>query len=704
MKSPNPCFTNLCSLALAIVLGVGIAAARASEPFPSQVEAASLDGTDGFALRGVTAQDSLGTSVTKIGDLNGDGIDDFALGAPSVDPEGRNGAGAVYVVFGSDSSFPFAMNLSALDGTNGFRLIGAEPGDDLGRAISDAGDFDDDGIEDLLVGADRATPLGREEAGKVYVVYGSTAPFPATLDLASFTADDGIVFFGAEEDDETGRSMAALGDMNGDGIDDIAIGAEYADVGDETGAGKTYVVFGRSGPLPATGDLATIDGSNGFVVLGSSDNDYMGRSVAGLGDMNGDGLGDLAIGAEYADPQDRDQGGEAYVVFGSSTGFPASLSVDALDGSNGFVVHALFEGDRLGESLGAAGDVDGDGLRDLVIGARYSDLEGVEGVGRAYVILGSSAGFPSPFEVSDLNGTNGFELVGANERDVVGASVAGSGDFNGDGIDDLVLGSPGDFGTIDSPGEAWVVFGSRTGFAASMHLVDLEGAGAFRIRGVAASDHCGSEVSSAGDVNADGIDDLLVSAPTATVGGELYTGEAYVVFGRQTCRTGTVDALAAAVPVDVLFVNASAGEGPERNVQIEEGERLWATMIPAPEGGNGRFVVHANLGTPSSNTVADLPFDIGPVCFPLLLDAASPMAVWNGIGKIDAVGASRDFAGQPIADPLPAPSVFLYLSSGDATHLPAGTTVTFQGAITDLASGGTKRVSATNAVILEIVP
>lgn len=181
-------------------------------------------------------------------------------------------------------------------------------------------------------------------------------------------------------------------------------------------------------------------------------------------------------------------------------------------------------------------------------------------------------------------------------------------------------------------------------------------------------------------------------------------GAAYVLdspFERAECVSGSVNSAEGPI-ADVLYVNGSTGPDGGR-VVVEEGALIWGAMLPPPGGGPGKYVVHANLGVPSESTVTVLPASIGTFCFELLLSqGATPAAIWNNIGKETQVGASRYFDGSPVADPDPAPSVFVRLFGGDPANLPAGSRVTFQGVLVDPGSASAKGASATNAVVLVI--
>jgi hypothetical protein len=427
---------------------------------------------------------------------------------------------------GAAQAFEPVVQLSSLDGSTGFRLDGATAGDRSGRSVSAAGDVNGDGIDDLLIGAYRAEPNG-SYSGSSYVVFGSSAGFASAIDLSSLNGSSGFRLDGVTAVDRSGLSVSAAGDVNGDGIDDLLIGAYSADPnGDDSGS--SYVVFGSSAGFASVIGLSSLNGSSGFRLDGVTEGDYSGRSVSAAGDVNGDGIDDLLIGAYAADPNGG-YSGSSYVVFGSSSGFASVIGLSSLNGSSGFRLDGVTTGDRSGYSVSAAGDVNGDGIDDLLIGAFLADPNG-ERSGSSYVVFGSSVGFASAIGLSSLNGSSGLRLDGVSEGDLSGASVSAAGDVNGDGIDDLLIGaSYADPNGSDS-GSSYVVFGSSAGFASAIGLSSLNGSSGFRLDGATEGYVSGSSVSAAGDVNGDGIDDLLIGGERADPNG-IRSGSSYVVFG-----------------------------------------------------------------------------------------------------------------------------------------------------------------------------
>jgi hypothetical protein len=228
-----------------------------------------------------------------------------------------------------------SFDLSSLDGNNGFVIEGGAKGDQSGVAVSAAGDINKDGFADILIGAPFADPGGLADAGNAYVIYGSASGFGPSLDLGALDGSDGFVLEGVAEIDRTGFSVASAGDVNGDGIDDLLIGARFVDVNGNTYAGRSYVVFGKTQNFGASFDLANLDGSDGFALDGAAEYDHAGRAVASAGDINGDGIDDLVIGAYLADGGGAKNAGKAYVVFGKDSGFSANLSLDTLQGGGG---------------------------------------------------------------------------------------------------------------------------------------------------------------------------------------------------------------------------------------------------------------------------------------------------------------------------------------------------------------------------------
>src|SRR4028119_1032258 len=183
-----------------------------------------------------------------------------------------------------------------------------------------------------------------------------------------------------------------------------------------------------------TFNLSDLNGSNGFAINGIAAFDYSGRSVSSAGDVNGDGFDDLIIGASSADPNGIPGAGQSYVVFGSNSGFGASFNLSELNGSNGFAINGIAAFDESGFSVSSAGDVNGDGIDDLIIGARRTDPNGIPGAGQSYVVFGSNSGFGADLNLSTLNGSNGFAINGIAAFDNSGSSVSSGGGVQGGGV------------------------------------------------------------------------------------------------------------------------------------------------------------------------------------------------------------------------------------------------------------------------------
>jgi hypothetical protein len=407
---------------------------------------------------------------------------------------------------------PATFELTQLNGTNGFVINGASHQSWTGWSVKSAGDFNGDGLTDLVFGADGVS--------RAYVKYGQVGMTAASLTVNDLTDDQGFMLFNsAPDDDSLGWSVDGVGDVNGDGLADLIIGDPYIDVNGSPGVGKVFVVFGQAANHSGGVDLANLDGQNGFVIIGElSTNDGWGRlgiDLSAAGDLNADGLDDIAVAAPYMD-ENAFNTGSVYVLYGSDTGFPATIDLDALTVTQGFKMTGLSTGMILGRFVHDLGDVNGDQISDLGISTDDAAANGQPGF--AFVLFGNDQGFPLEVDLANLDGSNGFIIQGTTE-DRERTVITNAGDFNGDGINDVSIGSmdAGDF--FSASANMYLLYGQQGDFEPSLSVNDLDGSNGLKVVNISPElFKLGPSAGTTGDLNGDGFDDWYLGTFSDTDG------------------------------------------------------------------------------------------------------------------------------------------------------------------------------------------
>jgi len=482
--------------------------------------------------------DSPGNTIGS--DFNGDGIHDFIVGAQSNDDGGSNNEGAAYVFFGS-TTLSGTKDLGRGQSAD-FTILGKAAADQLGSSVTAAGDVNGDGIDDILVGALFNDEGGTDDEGAAYLFFGAT-DLSGTKALAGADSAD-VTFLGKAANDYLGIVISGAGDVNGDGFDDLLISGRNNDDGANPNAGAAYIFFGAS-DLSGTKALG-LGASADVTFLGKAANDLFGVSVSGAGDINGDGFDDVIIGAQDNDDGATGNGGAAYVFFGSAT-MSGTKDTGNADEDVRFLGKAT--GDKLGSSVAGVGDVNGDGFDDVMVGAQLNNDGGSNDEGAAYIFFGSA-------NISGTKDTGNADedvrFLGKAATDSLGQTVGVAGDVNDDGYNDIIVGAyRNNDGGSNNEGAAYIFFGSST-LSGTKDLGGTTSAD-ITVLGKGTADGLGKRAVGVGDLNADGIADILVGAYANNEGvGNDNAGSAYVIFGSSTLSGTKALGLGASADVTIL--------------------------------------------------------------------------------------------------------------------------------------------------------
>ncbi|MFZ6028822.1 MAG: FG-GAP-like repeat-containing protein [Chloroflexota bacterium] len=452
--------------------------------------------TAAWTAAGGQAGAQFGWSVASAGDFNGDGYADVLIGARAYDNTPAD-EGAAFVWYGSAGGLSCGSGCPTDPAAADWQAESDQAGAGFGFSLAAAGDIDGDGYGDVLIGApnyEDNSPTEDDE-GWAFLYLGGAAP-DANADWTASSNQAGAVF---------GHAVASAGDFNGDGYGDVLIGAYGFDNGIYTNDGSAYLWFGSAGGLGAAGTPANA----AWGVSGGQDNAQLGASVAAAGDVNGDGYGDVILGAPgYSDTLSAE--GRAFAYYGSATpDTGADWQADGEQASSAF-----------GVVVASAGDTNGDGYADILVGANLY-TQGFSAEGAAFAWFGSGSGLGA----NGAPGNAGWSVAGGQGNAYLGAAAASAGDVNGDGYSDLIAGAPGYTNAENGEGRAQLFYGGSDSVQGNI----TEHAWAYEAN--IADSWLGASTASAGDVNGDGYDDIIVGALLLDRGTYVDEGAAYVFYG-----------------------------------------------------------------------------------------------------------------------------------------------------------------------------